>query len=163
MFEAVSPGVGRDAGIGILEMPENQNRPPAYAQALGLGFVSGLRAALGPALVAEIAPPNVKLVFRLLAVGELVADKLPKTPNRIDPGPLTGRIVSGAVVGYVVSRHAGRSVWVGALLGGIAAVGGSYGGYYGRRLLGQKLHLPDPIIAVAEDAIGVGLGRYFSP
>jgi uncharacterized membrane protein len=144
-------------------MPENQNKPPAYAQALGLGFVSGLRAALAPALVAEIAPPKVKLVFRLLSVGELIADKLPKTPSRIDPGPLTGRIVSGAAVGYVLCRHAGKSVWLGALLGGAAAVAGSYGGYYGRKMLGEKLHLPDPIVALAEDALGVGLGRYFGP
>ena len=105
-------------------MTDQQNQgggPPAYAQALALGFISGLRAMLGPAFVSEIAPPNVRLVFRLLSAGELVADKLPRTPSRIDPGPLVGRIVSGTAVGYVVCRRARQSIWVGILLGGAAA------------------------------------------
>ena len=136
---------------------------PASVQALVLGFVSGLRSMLGPALVAEIAPPNVRLVFRLLTVGELIADKLPRTPNRIAPGPLAGRFLSGAAVGYVVFRHARQSVWVGALLGAGASMAGAYGGYHGRKALGETLRVPDPVIAVVEDALALGLGRRFGP
>ena len=143
--------------------PNDSPLAPAYAQALVLGFVSGMRAMLGPALVAGIAPPNVRLAFRLLAAGELVADKLPKTPSRIAPGPLAGRFLSGAAVGYVVCRHARQSVWVGALIGATAAVAGAYGGYHGRKALGETLHVPDPVIAVVEDALAVGLGRRFGP
>ena len=147
-------------------MPDQQNPnggQSVYVQALALGFVSGLRAMLGPALVAEIAPPNVRLVFRLLSAGELIADKLPQTPSRVDPGPLVGRIVSGAAAGYVVCRHAHQSIWLGAFLGAAAAIAGSYGGYYGRKALGEKLHAPDPVIAVVEDILAVGLGRRFAP
>lgn len=139
------------------------SRPPAYAQALALGFVSGLRTMLGPALVAEIAPPKVKLAFRLLSAGEFIADKLPKTPSRIDPGPLMGRAVAGAAVGYVVCKEAHQSVWFGALLGGAAALAGAFSGYYGRKALGERLHLPDPVVAVVEDALAVGLGWRFAP
>jgi uncharacterized membrane protein len=141
----------------------SNQKPPAYAQALVLGFVSGLRSMLGPALVAEIAPPKVKIAFRLLSAGELIADKLPKTPNRIAPGPLVGRAIAGAAVGYVVCKEARQPVWIGALLGSAAAVAGSFGGYYGRKALGERLHLPDPIVAVVEDALAVGLGRRFAP
>ena len=38
------------------------------------------------------------VLFTLLALGELVADKLPKTPNRTAPGPLAARLVTIADV-----------------------------------------------------------------
>ncbi len=142
-------------------MPDTKT--PAYARALALGAICGLRSMMGPALVAGKAPPVVKIAFRLLAVGEVIADKLPQIPSRLDPGPLTGRIVSGAAVGYVVCRESETPGWLGALLGGAAAVAGSYGGYYGRKALGERLHLPDPVIAVAEDALALAVGRRFAP
>ncbi|MDQ2688470.1 MAG: hypothetical protein M3Y28_11460, partial [Armatimonadota bacterium] len=97
----------------------------------------------------------------LLSAGELVADKLPQTPSRISPLPLVGRIVSGTIVGAVVCHGAKKSLWLGGLLGGIAAVAGSYGGYYGRKALSERL--PDPVVAVIEDTLAVGLGRHFGP
>jgi len=142
-------------------MSDSTNETSAYVRAGALGFVCGLRSMLGPALIAGAAPPGVKVLLRLLSAGELVADKLPKTPNRIAPGPLVGRIVSGTIVGAVVCNAAKKSPWLGGLLGGAAAVAGSYGGYYGRRALAQRL--PAPIVAVAEDALAVALGRHFAP
>ena len=142
-------------------MADTLDDPSGYARALGLGAICGLRTMMGPALVANAAPPGVKIALRIMAVGELIVDKLPATPNRIAPGPLAGRAVSGALVGYVVCRHAKTSPWLGALLGGLAAVGGAFGGYYARKTLVERLSLPDPLIAVAEDALAAGIGRRF--
>lgn len=140
-------------------MPETQG----YSRALGLGAICGLRTMMGPALIADAAPPGLKLILRLMALGELIVDKLPKTPNRIAPGPLAGRAFSGAVVGYFVCRETKVAPWLGAILGGCAAVGGAYGGYYGRKALVERLRLPDAVVAVAEDALAVGIGRRFRP
>jgi uncharacterized membrane protein len=137
--------------------------PPVYARVLVLGGICGLRTMMGPALLGGLAPPGVKLALRLMAAGELIVDKLPTTPNRIAPGPLVGRAVSGAAVGYVVCRQAKITPWLGALLGGMAAVAGAYGGYYGRKALVERLHLPDPLVAVLEDSFAAGLGQRFRP
>lgn len=144
-------------------------------RALILGGVAGLRSLLAPALLSQklaqknptgaasqisqaLAEPPVATTLKVLSVGELVADKLPKTPNRIDPLPLAFRAVSGALVGGAVFSSAKRPAWIGALLGAGAAVGAAYGGYHLRKMADEKLSLPDPVIALLEDAIAVGLG-----
>src|SRR3979490_571095 len=43
------------------------------------------------------------IIFTVLALGEFVGDKLPKTPNRIAPGPLLARVVFGGLVGAIVA------------------------------------------------------------
>lgn len=142
-------------------MSDNTNETSVYPRVAALGFVCGLRSMLGPALIAADASPGVKILLRVMSAGEMIADKLPKTPNRISPGPLAGRILSGTIVGAVVCRTADKSPWLGGLLGGAAAVVGSYGGYYARKALTRRL--PDPVVAVAEDALALVLGRHFSP
>jgi len=133
-----------------------------YTRIFALGAVSGMRTLLGPALAAEGASENVKLLFRLLSAGELVGDKLPKTPSRLAPGPLLGRAVSGGAVGYVLCRRAGQSPWLGTALGAGAAVLGAYGGYHARKALGETLHLPDAVVAVGDDALAIAVGRHFA-
>src|SRR5579875_3544279 len=114
----------------MTDTSQNDDNAFPLLSVIALGSICGLRTMMGPALVAGIAPPGVRFALRLMAVGELIVDKLPATPSRIAPGPLAGRAVSGAVVGYVVCRNAKTSPWLGALLGGLAAVGGAYSGYY---------------------------------
>lgn len=128
-------------------------------RALLLGFVTGLRSALALALLAGRARPAVRRGLLLAAGGELVADKLPQTPNRIDPGPLGGRLVFGALAGGIVYRRAGRSVATGALLGAAGAAAGSYGGQAARAWLARATPLPDPVLALVEDAVAISLGR----
>ncbi len=133
-----------------------------YARIFALGAVTGLRCMLGPALVAEGAPGKSKLVFRVLAAGELAGDKLPRTISRLAPGPLLGRILAGGGVGWVLCRRAGQSPWLGMALGAGAAVAGAYSGYHARKTLGEKLHIPDAAVAVAEDAVAVAVGGHFA-
>jgi len=83
--------------------------------ALGIGLVTGLRSLTGPALVcwaAHLGWLNLEgsrltfmestvatYAFSTMALGELIADKLPFIPNRTSPGPLFGRVVLGALSG----------------------------------------------------------------
>src|SRR5438874_2141337 len=43
------------------------------------------------------------VVFTVLAVGELVGDKLPRTPNRISPMPLAARLIFGGLCGSIAA------------------------------------------------------------
>lgn len=94
---------------------------PHSAQAFVLGVVSGMRAALGPALVSHhlsrnrsndlgrlnfMCSPTTAALLKVAAAGELVGDKLPMTPARLEPGPLVGRALSGA-------RRIGGATWRG--------------------------------------------------
>src|SRR5580704_13575324 len=43
------------------------------------------------------------IIFTVLALGEYVVDKLPKTPNRTALGPLIARVVLGGLIGAIVA------------------------------------------------------------
>jgi len=98
------------------------------------------------------------VVFSLLAIGELIADKLPFIPSRTEPGPLVVRFVFGAACGVALALTGGAGWFAGALLGGIGGVAGAYAGYYLRRWLTLDRGLPDFPIAVLEDLVAVGGG-----
>jgi uncharacterized membrane protein len=140
-----------------------------------LGVVAGLRSQLPFALLAlatrrgefaadRDAPlgllrkPASLPVLGLLAGGELVGDKLPMVPSRVSPGPLIGRVAIGAAAGAAVAGEAGRAVGLPAALGGAGAALGSLAGYQFRTKLGRATGLPDAALAVAEDALALGLG-----
>lgn len=138
-------------------------------QAFVLGVVSGMRAALGPALVSYklsqhqqpdlgrlnfMRSPTTATVLKVAAVGELVGDKLPTTPARIQPGPLSGRVASGALCGAALGRLGRQGAVTGALVGALGAVAGAYAFYGLRRALTQR-GLPDGVVAIAEDALAL--------
>lgn len=133
-----------------------------YLRILALGAITGMRTMLGPALVAQEASRTVKLLLRALSAGELVGDKLPRMQSRLAPGQLFGRMVAGGAVGYVLCRRAQQSPWLGTALGAGAAFAGAQGGYHARKALGERLHIPDAAVAVAEDAFAVAVGGHFS-
>ena len=81
-----------------------------FLLAIGIGIVAGLRSLLAPAVVAWAAhfdllnlngsplafmgSRTAVAIFSVLAIGELIADKLPKTPKRTAFAPLLARIVA---------------------------------------------------------------------
>src|SRR6266436_8596003 len=87
----------------------------ALLLAFGIGIVAGLRSMTAPAVVAWAAHLGwinlsgsrlafmgsvwAVAIFTLLAVGELVADKLPTTPARTSTVPLVARIIIGMLTG----------------------------------------------------------------
>jgi uncharacterized membrane protein len=91
----------------------------------------------------------------LLAVAELIVDKLPNTPNRTAPLGLIARIVTGGLTGACVSVGGGRSALAGAGLGVIGGVVGCFGGYHARARLVKSLRQPDFNVAVVEDLVAI--------
>jgi uncharacterized membrane protein len=139
-----------------------------------LGWVDGLRSLTPPALLcwaahlgwldfagtrlAFIGNRSTLILFTLLAVIELIADKLPNTPARTAPLGLTARIFLGGASGLALATSGGISLSLSVLLASLGALAGAFVGYHSRRLLVSKSHVPDFYVAVAEDAIAIAGG-----
>jgi uncharacterized membrane protein len=95
-------------------------------------------------------------VFTLLALAELVADKLPSTPSRTAPVGLIARIVLGAFTGASIAMAGALSLGAGAALGVVGSILGTYGGYQLRTRLVKALGAPDFVIALLEDLVAIG-------
>jgi uncharacterized membrane protein len=107
------------------------------------------------------------VLFSLGAVGELISDKLPKTPSRLKQPGFSIRIVMGGLCGLVLASAGSFSLVGGALLGAIGAVAGSYLGYFARSRITRNFGLPDLPVALVEDLICIAGSFYvvslFSP
>jgi uncharacterized membrane protein len=146
----------------------------AFLLSFLLGCVDGLRSLTAPAIVcwaarfgwlhfagtkfAFIDHRSTLTVFTLLAIVELVLDKLPNTPARTAPVGLIARIVLGGASGLALATGAGISVSLAGVIASIGAIAGAFGGYHIRRAVVLKTHLPDLVVAIAEDAIAIAGG-----
>lgn len=138
-------------------------------QAAALGAVAGMRSMLAPALFhrfsaqngsgGQFDSPNVGKLLDVMAIGEWAADKLPNTPSRLSPPSLAVRAVSGALVGGALFAQKRKPTAAGAIVGGLAAVAATYAFYHLRQTVDKKTGLPDPAIALVEDAIAAGIGN----
>jgi len=140
---------------------------------LGIGIVAGLRAMTAPAVVAWAAclgwlrltgTPLAFMgskwavaIFTLAALGEFVNDQLPATPARTAAGPLTARMVMGALCGACLALSGGSAWLPGAIVGAIGGILGAFGGYRARVGLVKSLKVPDYAIAIPEDLVAIGL------
>lgn len=136
-----------------------------------LGAATGLRSMVAPAMLsrAHTVQPAVRKVLHAAAAGEMVADKLPGMPSRLEPGPLVARFMIGALAGGILAgRHRAATVGSvvpvsavlsGAVLGGAGALAGAFAGYHARRALTHGAGLPDLAVAVSEDAIAIAAAR----
>jgi uncharacterized membrane protein len=95
------------------------------------------------------------VILTVLAIGELIVDKLPRTPNRIAAGPLLVRFILGAVVGSVIAMAVNGPRLEGVLLGVAGAAIGAFAGFMIRRGIVEALACPDWPIALGEDALTV--------
>lgn len=140
------------------------------------GMVCGLRSTTAPALVcwgahlgwlhlagspmAFLASPIALIIFSLLAVGELVADKLPKIPRRTSAGPLAARVVLGAICGGAFAVAGRASFATCCLLGGLGGLIGAFAGYTARHVATYDRQLPDLPVALFEDLMTIGGGLF---
>ena len=148
------------------------------ALALGIGIIAGLRSLTAPATVSwaahlgwiQLAGSHLSwmssiitaVIFTLLAIAEIVNDKLPKTGARTAPLSIVIRMVMGGFAAATLSVGIGGSPWIGALLGAVGALIGTFGGYYVRTGVVRALHSPDWPIALIEDAIAVCGGLFLA-
>jgi uncharacterized membrane protein len=147
-----------------------------FLLALGVGIVAGLRSLLAPAVVAWAAHFDLLnlhgsplafmgsraavAIFSIFAIGELIADKLPKTPKRTAFAPLLARILLGALSGVSLCVATGKSLLAGALLGGTGGVIGAFVGYEIRRRIVNSLHIKDFFVAICEDLVAIVLACF---
>jgi uncharacterized membrane protein len=98
-------------------------------------------------------------VFVVLAIGELIADKLAFVPSRIQTGPLAARFVLGGLCASALALAAGLPWIFPAAVGGVAAVLGAYAGYWLRRGITSR-GVKDLPVALLEDATAILLALF---
>lgn len=144
--------------------------------ALLIGVVCGLRSMMGPALVcwgahlgwlnlagshlAFLASPIALVLFSLLAVCELVADKFPGIPRRTTAGSLAVRVVLGGICGGAFAAGGGASFGASCFLGAVGGLIGAFAGYSARRMAIYNRRFPDLAAALFEDLVAVGSGLF---
>jgi len=133
------------------------------------GLVAGLRAMLAPAIVSWFARAGVlavagtplafmgykytALILTILALTELVVDKLPSTASRKAPPGFIARIVTGGLAGATIGA-AGNSLVVSLILGVVGAVAGTLGGAAARAKLAAAFGRDLPA-ALVEDLAAI--------
>jgi len=144
-----------------------------FLLAIGIGIVAGLRALLAPAIVAWavhigllslhgsplefMGSTTAVAIFTIIAIGELIGDKLPQTPKRTALPSLLVRILMGGLCGATLCAAAGESLLPGALSGATGALLGAFAGYEIRKRLVTSLHIKDLFVAICEDLIAIVL------
>jgi uncharacterized membrane protein len=152
------------------------NDNSVFFLAVGIGIVAGLRAMTAPAAVswaAHLGWLNLNssalsfmgsvvavAILSLAAIGEYVNDKLPKTPSRTAPPSLIARLVTGGLSGACLCASAGQSLMIGAILGAIGSLIGTFGGYQARTRLTSSLKVKDVFIAILEDLVAIGFALF---
>ena len=137
--------------------------------ALFIGIIAGLRAMSAPAAVSwgaylgwiDLSQTPLAFmgyswtpwIFTVLALAELVNDKLPNTPSRKVPPQFAARVIMGALAGASLGA-AGGSLVIGLIAGVVGAVIGTYGGAAIRGRLGAMFGRDLPA-ALIEDAVAV--------
>lgn len=96
------------------------------------------------------------VILTILAIAELVADKLPFVPSRLRMPGMVGRILLGAACGVVSGQVWGASWQTSAGAGVIGAVLGALAGYEVRKGWVRTLHWHDLPVALVEDVVAIG-------
>jgi uncharacterized membrane protein len=142
-----------------------------FINAFLVGTASGLRALIGLAAVSWAAHFGIlplghtwlaflgyeftPYILTLMAIGELVNDKLPKTPSRLIPPQFITRIVTSALCGLAIGLS-DNGLITGLVAGIIGAVAGTFGGAKVRSFLARRFGRDLPA-ALLEDAVALGI------
>jgi uncharacterized membrane protein len=100
--------------------------------------------------------PVTAIVFAVLAVGELIGDKLPMTPNRTAIFPLIARIAFGGLVGALAATGLHGPAPEGIFLGALSAFAGTFVGFHVRQWLVHEKGFPATVVALLEDFVVIG-------
>jgi uncharacterized membrane protein len=150
-------------------------RSKSIVQTLSIGIIAGMRSASAPAIACYMLSKNksdeltnsplkfmksesLANVLKVLAIGELIVDKLPSTPPRIKPAGVLARVISGSLSAAAISKAKGSSAIAAAILGSTAAFASTFFFYFLRKRTGEKLKIYDQILGTLEDVLVIGIG-----
>jgi len=144
------------------------------ALAVGLGALAGARAALPNALISHAASARPSrggllgsaFLTRALSVAgllELVGDKLPGVPARVDTSPRLARIGSGGLAAAALGRPHLGPMAVLALVGGVTAALFTTLTYRFRRRATRRWGLSNQGSGLLEDALVLGAAALLLP
>jgi uncharacterized membrane protein len=144
-------------------------------QIIGLGAVAGMRSSFAPALLShylhkhpsvalkksgfkyvQSAPANI--LTKVMALGEVIGDKLPKTPNRTDYPQVLGRIASGGFVGATIAKANKKNAIMGALMGATSALISTFSFFYLRKYTSSLPNVSNVTSGAAEDILALTIG-----
>jgi uncharacterized membrane protein len=132
-----------------------------------VGVATGLRSTVGVGALVETASgglpafattPPARVVAGVATAGELVVDKLPTTPSRLEPPGLAARAVLGAAAGGLLAKASARPVLPAALVASASALVSARVGHDLRRLASTRV--PPLVAALAEDVVAIGLATF---
>lgn len=123
--------------------------PAIVSWAAGLGWIH-----LGGTPLNFLSHPITRWILGIAAIGELINDKLPKTPSRKAPPQFIVRVITGALSGAAIGASQ-QSLNGGLIAGAIGAVVGTLGGAEFRGRLAAAIGGKDLPIALLEDVIAI--------
>lgn len=128
-------------------------------RAMKLAVVTGLRAALGPALLAHAQGRPERQHLALAAVGEMIVDKLPFVPGRDSLLPLLARGIAGGWVAAKCVEGDGdaKDPWA-VPIGAAVAMGVAVVAPKLRRTLGWTTGMPQVVLGLIEDYFAIRIG-----
>jgi uncharacterized membrane protein len=144
--------------------PATRAASAVVGRAAALGAATGLRSTVALAalivrrndgLPAVLRHPAARLAAAMAGGGELIVDKLPMTPSRLAPPGLAGRVISACLAAAVLARSEHRRPVPAAAIASAAALAAAKIGHDTRCALARRL--PDPAVALVEDAVAIGL------
>ena len=156
-------------------MSRNVNSSLSVQRVVGLAALAGARSMAGPALLIRhlnrhpsrrlkrrwkvLQKSRTANILTLLAIGEMIGDKLPTAPNRTTRAALTGRGIAGVVIGSALFKRSRRSPGWGAAVGAASALAGAYATFYLRKQLSDATSVPDPVWGGVEDLLVIKAGQ----
>lgn len=145
-------------------MPRKSTATPDLRAAILAGVATGMRSTVAVAALISrrasglptwLARRPAAVVAPLAVTGELVTDKLPSTPSRLEPPGLAGRAACAALAGAVIARGTDQPQLLEALVASAAALASSRVCHALRVALSERL--PSCAVAAGEDGLALAL------
>jgi len=151
------------AGPSCISLPATSPAAALWRAALA-GGATGLRSTVAiaslidsgaPGLPAPLTRPRARTAARIAVAAELVIDKLPWTPSRLERRGLTARVASAAAAAVVLGRDANGPVLPIVLVAATATLVSARVGHDVR--VAAEKRFPPLAVAAVEDAIALTL------
>lgn len=130
-----------------------------YLRSALVGAATGMRTSAGPLVAAWVARGNPPASRGVPFLAEVVCDKLPFVGSRVKPGPLVGRAAAAGYAAATLAKDAGdaESRMPIVVTAACVAVATAFVAQRARAALVRRTGIPDPVLALAEDALCIAL------